>query len=118
MKDGHRTKNCIFRSCVKCNKKHNTLLHLDTSAQSANKSPSESTSAVIEIMLPTIESTSLNTSKRSTAINYVFLSTAMVIIRANGAEVKCRAVLDSGSQLNFVTERLVKRLGITKNQRQ
>ncbi|XP_017462989.1 PREDICTED: uncharacterized protein LOC108356386, partial [Rhagoletis zephyria] len=31
LKPGHGSKNCILRNCLKCNKKHNTLLHFEDS---------------------------------------------------------------------------------------
>ncbi|XP_075150571.1 uncharacterized protein LOC142224671 [Haematobia irritans] len=38
--------------------------------------------------------------------------TALVKIKANGLETECKAILDSGSQVNLITERLVARLGL------
>ncbi|XP_017465034.1 PREDICTED: uncharacterized protein LOC108358305 [Rhagoletis zephyria] len=59
------------------------------------------------------EAASLTTAKHTKSNTYVLLSTAMVKVRGIGTEVQCRAILNSDSQVNFVTERLVKRLGIS-----
>ncbi|XP_037955625.1 uncharacterized protein LOC119685424 [Teleopsis dalmanni] len=40
------------------------------------------------------------------------LGTARITIKGNrGTEIECRALLDSGSQFNFITDRLMKKLG-------
>ncbi|KAF0684220.1 DUF1758 domain-containing protein, partial [Aphis craccivora] len=44
-------------------------------------------------------------------VTHVFLATAIVLIRDNhGVYCKCRAVMDSDSQVNFVSKRFAKRL--------
>lgn len=48
--------------------------------------------------------------------NTILLGTAMVIlISKNGKKVTCKALLDSGSQVNIVTQRIVRRLGALTN---
>jgi len=43
----------------------------------------------------------------------VLLSTALIDARHDGTSQTCRALLDSGSQSNFITEDLVRLLGLT-----
>jgi len=44
-------------------------------------------------------------------VTHVFLATAIVSVRDNlGVYRKCRAVMDSGSQVNFISKRFAKRL--------
>lgn len=46
--------------------------------------------------------------------NYVLLSTTKVGLTAvNAQSLECQALLDSGSQVNLITERLVKKLVMT-----
>ena len=48
----------------------------------------------------------------------VFLQTAMIPILVNGETTLCRALLDSGSQSNLITENLVTRLGLLVKKQQ
>ncbi|XP_037928993.1 uncharacterized protein LOC119663458 [Teleopsis dalmanni] len=94
-----------MRLCINClkfgNKKHNFLLHLeDATCTNPNKITNSS------------KSISLISNYNNYYKGYVVLGTARVIIRSNkGIKVECRALLDSGSQVNLVTERLIKKLG-------
>ncbi|XP_037942526.1 uncharacterized protein LOC119675399 [Teleopsis dalmanni] len=96
------------RSCTKCNKKHNTLLQLEVNNQTKqNIQPSSSG-----------YNTAVTTATANTSTgyrDYVLLPTARVKITAsNGNTSEVRALLDSGSQVNIVSEGLVKRLNISK----
>ncbi|XP_037942998.1 uncharacterized protein LOC119675852 [Teleopsis dalmanni] len=73
LKFGHFARECSSGNCKICNKKHNSLLHLDdATCTNPNK---------------------ITNSKHTTS------------------KSECRALLDSGSQVNLVTERLIKKLG-------
>lgn len=121
LKPGHSAKNCTLRSCMKCNKKHNTLLHLEiqspkgqTSAPSvgSNYRNYQDSALVTKTEKISQEAASLTTAKISARNGYVLLSTAIINVRAKERVLQCRALLDSGSQLNIVSERLIKRLGV------
>ena len=92
----HTTKACNAQRCGICHKSHHELLHRiasNDSLESTTQSKQES-SALHSSLL----------SRSSTS----FLATAVVLVRSSGGGYqKCRCVLDSGSQLNFVTSRLV-----------
>ncbi|XP_037930661.1 uncharacterized protein LOC119665511 [Teleopsis dalmanni] len=102
LKNGHFTKDCTSGSCLKCSKKHNTLLHLEGTLEasmikkaSLSKNPAS------------LFSNNLNIQK-----NYVVLGTARVVVKGNnGREIECRALLDSGSQVNLITDQIIKKLG-------
>ena len=90
------------RTCSKCNLKHNTLLHIDKNTNAPVLNECE------EISIATHPAQN-NTS------NHVLLATAEInILSACGEPVLCRALLDSGSQPNFLTETMVQRLGKKK----
>lgn len=92
-KPGHNTANCEAKNCHKCNEAHNTLLHTDPAITS--------------------NSTNLAATNASRQRKYVLLATIHMKVKgAHGDFIKCRAVLDSGSQLNFITEDLREQLGI------
>lgn len=111
--------------------KHNSLLHLENNTQlsdqkTENRGVSQETSSFTihqpEIIDPdfneatscSLEASSLAAANDQASNSYVLLSTALVKIKTNAMEVECRALLDSGSQVNLITERLVKRLNIAK----
>ena len=49
--------------------------------------------------------------------NHVLLATAIVEVRnESGQYIPCRALLDSGSQSHFITERCVQRLRLPRTQ--
>ncbi|XP_055390588.1 uncharacterized protein LOC129619370 [Condylostylus longicornis] len=90
----HNTKTCYSRGCRKCNKKHNTLLHDDYKVVQ-NKPQINTTVNMAE----------------DNSNNYVFLGTVQgIVLDKHNKEIECRILLDSGSQINFISERLRKRL--------
>ncbi|XP_018378092.1 PREDICTED: uncharacterized protein LOC108770856 [Trachymyrmex cornetzi] len=103
----HQTKVCNSSNCRKCNKKHNTLLHLNSSSKSEQSvSNAQLTSQDANSPLPV--ATQCTSSHRSLNI---LLSTAVINVYDSSNSVhSCRALLDSGSQMNFITEELANRL--------
>lgn len=141
----HTTKTCTWGSCKKCDKKHNTLLHLankpqvnfqkkdqpqqqtrlskfskiiqaqpTTSTKGSGLGVNPSTSAGDSPIVSNQAVASAASNPMSSQQGYVLLATAKVRITANnGQSGEFRAILDSGSQINIVTERLINRLSIT-----
>lgn len=101
----HDFKRCLSQNnCYKCRKARNTLLHLSQQ----NRIEKASDQQTLNI------STSAHASNIDRVEN-VLLSTA--VVRAVGMctrSVLCRALLDSGSQSNFITEEIVQTLRIKK----
>ncbi|XP_073841598.1 uncharacterized protein [Musca autumnalis] len=103
------------KMCTNCFKYDHVLLHLPskskTSSIASNQSPTTRNDAA-PVNTAAISSASVEDQKN------VILATAKVIIKAaNGMSGEFRAVLDSGSQVNLVTERLKKKLSLRKTQR-
>ncbi|XP_054725518.1 uncharacterized protein LOC129235611 [Anastrepha obliqua] len=92
LKAGHQMRDCKSGSCRTCQSKHHTLLHFNRSTASLTDSQADASSVA------TIRST-----------------TAVILVK-NRAEifVSCRALLDSGSQLHFVTTRFANQLQLFK----
>nr|CAI5836205.1 unnamed protein product [Callosobruchus analis] len=99
-KPNHPFWKCRARRCIKCNKTHNSLLHIDDGTE--NERPSvNSTRTVCEIgSVPEAA--------------HVLLPTALVKIIVGGQTYTARALLDSGSQSSFATEALCNRLQLEK----
>lgn len=103
-------------TCKKCSKKHNTLLHLGaTTHQSPDvRTGSQPTPKESKCDAPNTVVTSAAAESLSPRWNYVLLATArVVIIAANGNSAEFQAILDSESQVNFVSERLVQRIRLS-----
>ena len=99
LQSGHVTKDCKSKSsCRTCKGRHNSLLHMAKEAVSSN-----STGSVV-------------TGHSGAKFTIGLLPTAMVPIANTTSENNiCRALLDSGSQLSFITEDAVQRLGLKRS---
>ncbi|XP_013148096.1 PREDICTED: uncharacterized protein LOC106110741, partial [Papilio polytes] len=98
---GHKVQNCrLPGSCRSCKQKHNTLLHLTQSNECLNTNSNQSQ----------------NLSAITTNINSeILLCTAQVQLRNPNTNqiLTARALLDSGSQSTFITERIQVQLDLT-----
>ena len=88
LNSGHTTKDCKTKSsCRTCKGRNNSLLHVASNTVSSN-----STGSVL-------------TGHSGIHFTFGFLPTAMIpIANSSSTNNLCRALLDSGSQLSFVTE--------------
>lgn len=118
LRDNHYSKDCKAGGCKKCNGRHNTLLHFgetdkqseidDRSTLNATKSEGNDNSSAREATVAT------HTFQITQGL-YILLATARVcIFGINGKSYQCRALLDNGSQSNFITKELTEKLDITK----
>lgn len=95
----HTQDKCISGHCKLCKAKHNTLLH-DATVPVEPRGHNEKAG-------PTSSLTALHTYESSDTLNYdrVILSTAIVHMYDSEGDVKpCRALLDCGSQANFISK--------------
>lgn len=95
--------------CRICKRKHNTLLHFDKTADPEQEVRGEQTTK----NSPNISAAASGLSGLEQ--NYTFLATAVVLVsdrREN--QRKCRALLDSGSQVNFISGNLAKSLQLER----
>ncbi|XP_055836795.1 uncharacterized protein LOC129905347 [Episyrphus balteatus] len=121
LQSGHTSYNCQLRGCVKCSKKHNSLVHLSTVAR-PKLGPSTSNSDNHQILLASnpetdnisgSENSVLAALSKNKKDGYVFLSTVIIKLAGqDGSSINCRAILDSGSQINILSERMIRKLNI------
>lgn len=109
LRGNHIAENCSSSHCQKCESKHNTLLHLEgQSTQLSQQTSSSGNPDAGQGVTLTSTHSHTNLSAR------VILSTAQIWIHdTEGARVECRVLLDSGSQFNFITRELSKRLKLS-----
>ncbi|XP_054746031.1 uncharacterized protein LOC129250437 [Anastrepha obliqua] len=98
LRKGHTASKCKADHCGVCNRSHHNMLH--QYPISFETEPQPSTSQAMHI---------------SSLPDRVMLATAVVNVKASsGVYVQARALLDSGSQVNFMTEELMQILRIRK----
>ncbi|XP_036344786.1 uncharacterized protein LOC118754023 [Rhagoletis pomonella] len=115
LKTGHQIRDCKSGSCRACQSKHHTLLHFERSTASLINSQAEASSAATVQSNAMTASLSVSPSAPVSPSDAVFLATAVVLVKNRaGSFVPCRALLDSGSQLHFITTRLANQLQLVK----
>lgn len=113
LRPNHALNACRSEGCKKCSEKHNTALHED--AVSGGKSQANESGEVPAEVSGSSGAAQTESNVVATAINkkHVILPTAVILIQDHSKNfVSCRAMLDSGSQLNFITATLARRLKI------
>lgn len=110
---GHFVADCKSSKCRKCNQTHNTILHIDKidriSEMSSQQIQPEEASAPQE--------TISNLCAHSVNTTTVFLATAIVKVKDKfGSYYTCRALLDSASQSNFISEQLCQILQLERKE--
>ncbi|XP_041786603.1 uncharacterized protein LOC121601866 [Anopheles merus] len=97
---------CTSSGCKICQQRHHTLLHEAAQATDASDAPSTSS---------TNPPQSLTHCSIQIDNSVVLLQTVLVQVEDNHGRCHlARTLLDSGAQLNIVTERLTQRLGVAK----
>ncbi|XP_076649206.1 uncharacterized protein LOC143356978 [Halictus rubicundus] len=111
LRNNHITANCIASVCKKCNRKHNSLLHIDNYHTQSNNEKRPEAKA--------IPGSSNEVIQKSYAVTYdseVLLGTARVkILDNNNRERECRILLDGCSQCNFISTRLAETLKLERD---
>ncbi|KAJ8946582.1 hypothetical protein NQ317_002553, partial [Molorchus minor] len=107
---GHTKMQCKKSSCRQCNKKHNSMLHVQPEAsgeiqQNNNNSNNNQPVAPAAVVGHTINN----------SVSQMLLSTAVVNVKDNKGNIQsARVLLDQGSQSNFITDNLCNKLGLKK----
>ncbi|XP_055908277.1 uncharacterized protein LOC129943083 [Eupeodes corollae] len=105
----HSASRCRSKTrCPHCSVRHHVLLHLDSSGNQTSSlntvPPSPSNTAAIVS----------NHSQNEIRPIGVLPTVVVQVVDALGKTQRCRMLLDTGSQASFVTESLVKRLGLRR----
>ncbi|XP_075150623.1 uncharacterized protein LOC142224721 [Haematobia irritans] len=123
---GHEMKDCPRQySCAKCNSRHHSLLHRDstpsnsaTSATGSTNTLSSSAASFQPRTMPSVDQPQPSTSSaclprqafHTTQNRAVLLGTAMINIMHDGVSYPARALIDPASESSFLTERFRNRV--------
>ena len=107
LKLGHYVNNCKSSKCKTCRKSHHTMLHYNKGSYSATAAqPNDTENAVQETSIS-------NCTTQLALYSQTLLSTAEVeVYDYRGNVHTTRALLDSASQSNFITESLANKLNL------
>ncbi|KAJ8983754.1 hypothetical protein NQ317_017857 [Molorchus minor] len=109
----HFSYNCKIQGCSKCGQKHNDLLHYEALQQEiVPESNSGGETGDSQGVLTNVSATFSSQFSRS-SYGEVLLSTAVVKVRdSSGRFQLCRALLDSASMSNFISQKMCDQLGL------
>ncbi|XP_036340754.1 uncharacterized protein LOC118750127 [Rhagoletis pomonella] len=112
LKHGHQAQQCKSSNCRRCLSQHHTLLHFIPAQQSTTDcTPDEKPESAAQAT--TLVSKSNNISPDPSLTENVLIATAVILVKnSTGSFIPCRAVLDSASQLNFVTSRFANQVDL------
>ncbi|XP_071576231.1 uncharacterized protein [Temnothorax nylanderi] len=104
----HQAKQCNSGACRKCDKRHNTLLHLEhTTKPSVDSASGDDSKSNEKVVATSVNHSAIGQERQ------VVLATAIVnVLDIKGTPKPCRALLDSGSQSSFITTDCAKALGL------
>lgn len=120
LRSGHSNSECkSIHSCKTCNKRHHSLLHIQNNI--LNKDHNQSHFKFQPELNASPETSSSFTDKSETVCThtlmsssnqtFILLSTAEIkVLDVHNNIIKCRALLDSGSQSNFISSNLFHKL--------
>ncbi|XP_062703655.1 uncharacterized protein LOC134286102 [Aedes albopictus] len=125
LRKGHQSRDCSSSTnCRKCRGRHHTLLCSNNSTNQPTSKPADHQHPKTTESSPSLESPinsasatveSVSCSSASHQQKLVLLATAMIIlVDDSGAEHIGRALLDSGSECCFVTERFAQRMKVQR----
>ncbi|KAJ8982315.1 hypothetical protein NQ317_006660 [Molorchus minor] len=122
LSDVHVIKNCNSKSvCRKCTQRHHTLLHFDqnysshTSVEPRVEPRVEPTADTPQAVVASTSNTVNSFTGLSPRKGTVLLSTALVeILDGFGNHQTVRALIDSGSQVSFITQKCANRLNLSR----
>ncbi|XP_058816715.1 uncharacterized protein LOC131679994 [Topomyia yanbarensis] len=118
---GHQARNCtsVF-SCRNCHEKHHSLLHepVPSNMQStpvvAASQPLPSTSAIAGPSSSVNPNSQVSLSAQAEHSTVLLETVCLLVVDQNGKEIPVRALLDSGSMCNLITNKLANSLNLRR----
>lgn len=108
LRDNHETSECKAQGCKICLKWHNTLLHLESPNKNGVRGNTwTNQNNRLSNQNQSFSSSYVHENHDENRIAQIMLSTANILVQdSQGIWHKCRALLDSGSQPNFITSKM------------
>lgn len=120
LRDNHETSQCKAQGCKICRKWHNTLLHSESSnnhgVPSGTWTNQNNGTSNHSNQNQSYSSSYVHKNHNEDLISQIVLSTAIILVQDSmGNWHKCRALLDSGSQPNFITSKMQRILNLSSS---
>jgi len=113
LRNDHYAKTCKLGSCRECSEKHNTLCHL--TPESEISVTSEAAKSTVQTSHESSNGVAVH-ALSNTKGRRVLMATAIVeATQRNGASIPIRALLDSASEANFITQSACNKLGLKRS---
>ncbi|XP_067205334.1 uncharacterized protein [Linepithema humile] len=112
----HRVSACrVTKRCQKCGHKHHTSIHQKNNANYAASSYTKSKDSPAK-EVSSNETHVLHSIKNNSINSCALLATAQIVVIANNGEnIKARALIDQGSEISLISERLVQLLYLPRS---
>ncbi|XP_024889613.1 uncharacterized protein LOC112466006 [Temnothorax curvispinosus] len=112
----HRVDKCrVTKRCQKCGRKHHTSIHQSNYAQSKNKENAENKKESPSNTSAKTEAKVLHSCHENSVGSSILLATArVVVISSTGQSRKLRALIDQGSEVSIIRERVVQQLNLPR----
>lgn len=114
----HRAAVCrITKRCQKCGKRHHTTIHQNAYSKSNNSTAATSTSKNSAATESSYKETNvLHSTIEKPIKSCILLATAQILVISDKGEVTtAKALIDQGSEISLISERLVQSLYLTRN---
>ena len=111
----HRVSACrSSRRCSKCGKKHHSSIHRVNQSNKKESSNTDSSKTESTQADSTVQANCAAIHAASSAPNVLLATVQVIVYSDKNEQVKARALIDPGSQISFISERLTQRLHLPR----
>jgi len=100
----------VTRRCQKCGRKHHTTIHQTPARATNTKSEDNTTKDIIESASEPAPAVSHSATILESSSHTLLATALILVIDIKGTQISARALIDQGSELSLISERLVQML--------